>query len=133
MTDDPHTGRAAQIAAPIDDPTLIAFMAIVDRLESIVDAETESLHRNRSDRVGETGQRKRQGMLELARVMRVLTRGGTPTPVRERLDRFATKLEHNRSILDVHLRAVRDVAETIARTLREAESDGTYCLLVDRL
>ena len=118
-------------AAP-SDPALSTFMTIMDRLETIVEDETQALSRNRPGRIGETGQRKRQGMLELGRAMRRLPRSGADAQVQARLIRFAAKLEDNRRLLDIHLRAVRGVADLIAKTMREMDSDGTYSRLAGR-
>jgi hypothetical protein len=118
-------------AVPEPDPTVAAFMGIMDRLEQIIDAETDSLTRNLPDRIGESGQRKRQGLLELGRAMRHL-RGKASPEVQDRLNAFSGKLENNRRMLDIHLRAVRDVADLIARSLREMDSDGTYTRMIGR-
>lgn len=117
---------------PPSDPRVASFMTIVDRLESIVESETGALKRNMPAKVAETGQRKRQGMLDLGRAMRGLAKESADPRVQERLARFSTALEDNRRTLDVHLRAVRDVAEVIAKSMREQESDGTYCRLAGR-
>lgn len=117
------------LAPALPDPAIAAFMTIMDRLEAVVDGETGALKLNLPARVGETGQRKRQGMLELGRAMRLLAKDGPDPRVQERLRGFAAKLEDNRRVLDTHLRAVRDVADIIARTMREMESDGTYSRL----
>ncbi len=117
------------VSPPVGDPSLTAFLSVMDRLEGIVDGETKALKRNLPAQVGESGHRKRQGMLELGRAMRLLARKGADPQVQDRLARFAAKLEDNRRVLDTHLRAVRDVADIIAKTLRDLESDGTYSRL----
>ena len=43
-----------------------------------------------------------------------------------RLQRLREKLERNRSILEMHYDAVREVASIIVKAVKEAESDGTY-------
>lgn len=116
-------------AAP---PGVAALLAVVDRLESVLDAETEALKRSLPADMAEFGNRKRQGLLEMDRALRAASAGGPRPEVRERLARFAVAVERNRSALGTQLRAVRDIADIIAQTLRDAESDGTYSPVAGR-
>ncbi|WP_237478243.1 flagellar protein FlgN [Lichenibacterium dinghuense] len=113
--------RAAAPAAPA--PGVAGLLAVVDRLEAVLDAETDALKRSLPADMAEIGNRKRQGLLEMDRALRAVP----PAPeVRERLHRFAAAVERNRAALGTQLRAVREIADIVAQTLREAESDGTY-------
>ncbi len=116
----------AEAAMAGTESTMDTFLSIVNRLESTLDAESEALSRNFPISMGELNHRKRQGMLELGRVMRILPAGAPAQAVRDRLTTFSATIERNRHILDIHLRAVRDIAEIIAKTMRDADSDGTY-------
>ncbi len=109
-----------------------AFFGIVDRLEAVLDAETEALSRNIPADMTELGNRKRQGLLELTRTLRAAAAAGPRAEIQDRLRRFALALERNRAVLGTQLRAVREIADIIAETIKEAESDGTYSLLVVR-
>lgn len=113
-------------AAPPVPPAVLAFMAVVDRVEAVLDAETEALTRNLPADITDLGNRKRQGLLELSRALRSAVAGGPRADVRDRLGRFTVKLERNRAVLGTQLRAVREIADIISTTLQEAESDGTY-------
>ena len=130
--------RSTEAAAGASAPSLAApsalpiFMAIVDRVEAAVDAETEALSRNLPLDAAELNRRKRQGLLELNRIMRTFAGTGPQPEARDRLGRLAGKLERNRHVLDMQLRAVREIADIIARSIKEAESDGTYSLLAGR-
>lgn len=103
-----------------------AFLAVVDRVEGVVDAETEALTRNLPTDMTDLGNRKRQGLLEMSRALKAAAAAGPRAEVRDRLARFAARLERNRLVLGTQLLAVREIAEIIAQTLQEADSDGTY-------
>lgn len=127
----PVAAEPAAAPAPVS-PTLATFLAIVDRVETVVEAETEALSRHVPFDMTELNHRKRQGVLELSRILRTLT-GGPPNPeARDRLASLSVKLERNRRVLDVKLRAVREIADIIARSMKDAESDGTYSLSAGR-
>ncbi|RYC32362.1 flagellar protein FlgN [Lichenibacterium minor] len=117
---------------PSPSPGAAALLAVVDRLESVLDAETEALKRNLPVDVAEFGNRKRQGLLELGRALRTAPALGPQPEVRERLKRFAAAAERNRAALGTQLRAVREIADIIGQTLRDAESDGTYSAVAGR-
>jgi hypothetical protein len=58
-----------------------------------------------------------------------LFRGTEPQEnVLQRLAILRSKLERNSTILQIHLRAVQEVAAIIARAIQDAESDGTYSI-----
>lgn len=117
-------GTGAAPAAPPE--TVTAFLAVVDRVEAVLDAEIDVLTRQIPTDISEIGNRKRQGLLEMSRALKAAAAGGPRPEVRERLGRFAAKVEQNRAVLGTQLRAVREIADIIAQTLLEAESDGTY-------
>ncbi len=112
--------------SPAGSPALAAFLAIVERVEAVLDAETEVLTRNLPTDISDLGHRKRQGLLEMTRIMRTAASSGAQVEMRERLGRFSVKLERNRAVLGTQLRAVREIADIIALTMRDSESDGTY-------
>ncbi len=109
-----------------------AFAAVADRLERVLDFETEALSHNRPCNLVESCGRKRQGLLELSRLLPTLASTEERERARGRLSRLESKIERNRKVLDVQIGAVRQVADIIARTLRDAESDGTYSMLAGR-
>lgn len=122
----PFTTRAAKSATA--DAVLTAFHAMVDRLQSVVAAETEALDRRIPIDIGAITRQKRQGLLELSRLMRALPAVVQKEEARARLAALAATLDQNQEILDVQLRAVRGVADIVAQVMRDAESDGTYTL-----
>ena len=118
--------------APAAPPGVAAFLAVVDRLESVLDAETDALKRQLPADMAEIGNRKRQGLLEMDRALRAASARGPRPEVRERLKRFAVAVERNRATLGTQLRAMREIADIIAQALRDDESDGTYSPVAGR-
>lgn len=118
--------RAARTAT--GDAVIGTIHAVIDRLLGVVMAETEALTRRVPIDIDAVTRQKRQGLLELTRLMRALPAVGPKQEVRARLAALAEALDRNQAALDVQLSAVRDVAEIVAKVMREAESDGTYTL-----
>ena len=92
----------------------------------MLDAETEVLTRNLPTDISDLSHRKRQGLLEMTRIMRTAASSGAQVEMQERLGKFSVKLERNRAVLGTQLRAVREIADIIALTIRDSDSDGTY-------
>ena len=106
--------------------TYDAFVAVVERLEGVIDAETRMLAAGGTADIAEATRQKRQGFLELSRLMKTMERTIPSQDILTRLASFRTKLEANDAKLRVHLQAVRAVNALIVDVMREAESDGTY-------
>ena len=109
-----------------------AFEAVAERLEAVLDTETDALKTNRPCDMNEICQRKRQSLLELSRFLPRLATSEEREGARSRLGTLTVKLEHNRQAIDVQLRAVREISDIIASSMREAESDGTYSFMNGR-
>jgi hypothetical protein len=100
---------------------LDAFLNTLERHELVIDTETAALRIDLS----EFNHKKRHGVLELSRTMRVLDEEALEF-AQGPLHRLRDKVEQNLSILEIHMRAVRAVSEIITRAIQERESDGTY-------
>ncbi len=104
---------------------LDAFIRTLERLEHVIEAETTALQQNQPVDLADFNHKKRHGLLELSRTMRLLDE-----PSRESaqpgLHRLRDKVEQNLSILEIHIKAVHEVAAIIANAIQEHESDGTY-------
>lgn len=120
------TTRAARDATA--DAVLGAVLAVIDRLLGVVTAETEALTRRVPIDIDTVTRQKRQGLLELSRLMRAMPAIGRKEEARARLSMLAEALDRNQAALDVQLRAVHGIAEIVAKVMREADSDGTYTL-----
>jgi hypothetical protein len=106
--------------------TAAAFVKIIERLEEIVEQETQSLQAHRHADLQDFNYRKQHGLLELSHIVRTLDPGPPHERVRERLGSLRKKLEKNSAVLQTHLRAVKEIAAIVARAIQDADSDGTY-------
>lgn len=107
--------------------TVVPMLEIsLQRLEEIVDQETLALRTRKAVNLKEFNDRKSQALLELTRSLRHV-QGGPPDPaLAARVGALKVKLAVNQAALKVHLEAVREVSNSIADAIRQAESDGTY-------
>ena len=110
----------------VSSETYDAFVTVIERLETVIEAETRMLASGRTSDIAEATRQKRQGFLELSRLMRTMERTIPSQDILSRLATFRGKLEANDEKLRVHLQAVRAVNALIVDVMREAESDGTY-------
>ncbi|MCK1476760.1 flagellar biosynthesis protein FlgN [Bradyrhizobium sp. 197] len=102
------------------------LLAAIRRLESIVEEETVALGTGKKIDFDEFSARKSRSMLEFVRLMRARMHLGGEVEITEEIQRLREKLERNRSLLEMHYDAVREVATIIVKAIRDAESDGTY-------
>ena len=102
------------------------LLTAIRRLESIIEEETTALATGKKIDFDDFSARKSRSMLEFVRLMRARMHLGGETEITEEIQRLREKLERNRSILEMHYDAVREVATIIVRAIKEAESDGTY-------
>lgn len=103
-----------------------AISTLLDRLEDAIDAEMTALGDLQTGGFDVFCRQKSRILLELSRLVRVVGVEPLDPALAKRLDTVRTKLERDRSLLGIHLTAAQEVAEIIANSLREAESDGTY-------
>jgi hypothetical protein len=102
------------------------LLAAIRRLEGIVEEETVALTTGQRIDFDDFSARKSRSMLEFVRLMRVRMHLGGEVEVTEQIQQLREKLERNRSVLEMHYDAVREVAGIIVKAIKEAESDGTY-------
>jgi hypothetical protein len=106
--------------------TNTSTLSAIERLRTTIDEETEKLETRSPVDFSAFSQRKNRGLLELTRAMR-LTQGAAGDPrVAPHLTGLRSSLIRNRTALQIHLDAVREVSAIIARSIQEVESDGTY-------
>ena len=110
----------------VSSETYDAFVTVIERLETVIDVETRMLATGGRLEIAEATRHKRQGFLELSRLMKTMERTIPSQDILSRLATFRGKLEANDEKLRVHLQAVRAVNALIVDVMREAESDGTY-------
>lgn len=109
----------------------IALAKAVDRLEAILAAETAALDSGTSIDLAEITGRKNQSLLELTRLAKSVPADRDPL-LDQRLGRLREVVEANRRMLELHVRASHDISTLIARSIAEAESDGTYSASLGR-
>ena len=123
----PHAASALFADRAFVSPeTYDAFFLLLSRIEAVVDEETALLRAHRHDGLLEATRQKRQGLLELNRLMQGLNNTIPSQSIITRLAAFRKKLAANTAALQIELRAAQEVNATIVRVMREMESDGTY-------
>jgi hypothetical protein len=122
MSDD---AEAARLQATRSEE-VASLLAAIRRLESIVEEETVALATGQKIDFDDFSARKSRSMLEFVRLMRARMHLGGETEITAEIQRLREKLERNRSLLEMHYDAVREVAAIIVKAIKESESDGTY-------
>ncbi len=113
-------------ASPDAHPDAVAVLAAIDRLEDLLDQETATLSRMSLDELKDFNRRKSLCLLDFTRAARPLTERAVDERLRERVRRLRESIDRNAAVLQTHLEAVREIAGTVAQSLHERESDGTY-------
>lgn len=98
----------------------------INRLEAILAGETQALRQGLPVKLGETTNRKNQSLLELSRIARGLDPATVTPNLRVRLGTLHERLDDNQRVLRLHMEAADEITGLIARTIADAESDGTY-------
>lgn len=117
--------EAARPEAALSDEVR-GLLSAVRRLEDIVEEETVALATGKKIDFDDFSMRKSRSMLEFVRLMRARMHLGGEAEITAEIQRLREKLERNRSILEMHYDAVREVAAIIVKAMKDAESDGTY-------
>ena len=102
------------------------LLPAIERLQSALEAENAQIASRKAVDFHEFNLRKSQGLLELTRLMPIVAGVEIGPNLRAALVGLKAKLEDNRRILRVQLKAVQQVSEIISRTIQAGQSDGTY-------
>jgi hypothetical protein len=114
-------------AASNGQQTPVAFtLALIDRLEDLLERETGGLKSYSITELKELNHRKSQCLLELMRASRSLDGQPQSRALVERLAALRNTVDRNQAALQIHVDAVKEIATIISDTLRDTESDGTY-------
>ena len=100
----------------------------IERVSKVLELETAALKNRQQLDIDDLNNRKSQGLLELSRIGRRLDGAELDRAAIEKLGELREKLEENRAALKLHLEAVQEISEILARALRDEDSDGTYSL-----
>jgi hypothetical protein len=103
-----------------------ALLAVIERLEQVLDQETASLKENRPGSLADFNARKSHGLLELMRGVRLLDQASLDPALVARFHVLRAKLDRNLAELKMHIDAVQEISAMMAGAMRDAESDGTY-------
>jgi len=106
-----------------------AAAPIIERLVATIDSENRDLEQGRRVKYETYSQAKNQSLLELDRLIPALAGAAAARPLRDALTELHAKLEINRRLLAVQLKACEAVAEIITRAVQDGQSDGTYTAL----
>jgi hypothetical protein len=102
------------------------LMLAIERLQNTLDSENIKIASGEPVDFHDFNLRKSQGLLELTRLMPLFAGAEIGLTLRVALVGLRAKLEDNRRLLRVQLKAVQEVSEIIARTIQAGQSDGTY-------
>lgn len=119
-----HHSRSHAPSPADAGPITIAIVAI-DKLTEIVMEETRALREGGDADHEKFTHQKNYGLLEVTRAMRGISGGGHSSLV-ARLRFLRERLEENRKVLALHLKAAEEISDLISGTLEDAASDGTY-------
>ena len=103
-----------------------ALEQAVTRLESILDAETAALDGGRFSELLDLTARKNHSLLELTRLGRSLGAAPQQPELQGRLTVLRAAVERNHRALELHVKASIEIADLIAFSITDSESDGTY-------
>jgi hypothetical protein len=104
----------------------------IERVANVIDQETESLRLYQLVDLVTFNHQKSHGLLELTRAIRALPPTSFDHEILQDLARLREKLEKNLAVLDIHLKAVRQVSALIARAIEDDNSDGTYSASINQ-
>jgi uncharacterized protein (UPF0335 family) len=110
-----------------------AFARTIERIERLVELETATLQDYRPLDFADFNHKKSHALLELSRAMRALGPASHDSRTLTDLSRLRGKLEKNLAVLNIHLKAVRQVCALIARTIEDDDSDGTYTPSINKM
>jgi hypothetical protein len=98
----------------------------VQRIEHLVDQETEALRTRTAIDLKDSNNKKSQALLELNLATRTIQGAPLDPELVQGLRALRTKLELNQIVLRRHLEAVREVASVVTETIQDRDWDGTY-------
>lgn len=100
----------------------------IERLEELLQQETEALRTGAAVDLRQLNGRKAQALHELKRLgsAQLGAGPGRDAEMAARFTRLRSALEANRHMLELHVTAMREITSVMAEAIRAAESDGTY-------
>lgn len=111
------------IANPAAEATLVAS---IQRALDVVEAESQALRSGAAPDLRTFEYRKSQALLDLSRARQAIPANALGQDIRDMLGRLRGELTDNMNLLSRHLSAVKEIADLLAQSLLDADSDGTY-------
>lgn len=121
---------------PAENPTLKPVVRAIQRLEDVIDTETRLLLEGGNPDLAEINSRKSRGLYDFNKAIKKAASAAEPATMKRLqplLDSLKQKLERNCEALQLHLRAVGELADLIRGALETQEADGTYSMQSVRL
>lgn len=104
-----------------------AFINCIERLETLINAETAMLRNCERIDFEALNLRKTHALLEFMQVSRSV-REESLVHARHRIRDLQDRLAENAETLERHLQAIREISALIIDGIRKEESDGTYSI-----
>lgn len=123
MSERKERGGALTLANPVGEATLIAS---IKRALDVVEAESRALRAGGGTDLKAFEYRKSQALLDLSRARQSVPSAVLGQNSKELLGHLRAALTDNMSLLSKHLSAVKEIADLVAQSMLEADSDGTY-------
>ena len=104
----------------------IACLAVIQRLETVIEEENGALLAQEMQAHSSYGQRKHQLLRDLMSAQRGCRDMSSLQILADDYARLKGKLARNAKLLGDHIRALEEVSAIIIDSIKQAESDGTY-------
>ncbi|KAB0566505.1 MULTISPECIES: hypothetical protein [Brucella] len=117
-------------------PALKPVVRAIQRLEDVIDTETRLLLEGGHPDLADINSRKSRGLYDFNKAIKKaasLAEPATMKGLQPLLDSLKQKLEKNCEALQLHLRAVGELADLIRGALETQDADGTYSMQSARL
>ena len=102
------------------------LMNLVTELLKVLADEQQALNNLGDFDLEEISDRKLQLLAAFTRAKRDPRNVPQSIELNRKVQELRVALDENRSALELHIRAVNDVADTIANVIKDYDSDGTY-------
>jgi len=99
---------------------------LITRITSIIEEETELLHRNDTSQLEAYCEKKNVVLLEFIRTLAAFNSTNEPSGVFADAGRLNVAIRKNQSVLETQWAAVREFASFLESEMRRDETDGTY-------
>lgn len=134
----PEQGQIVSVLvqSPEQEAALKPVVRAIRQLEDVIDTETRLLLEGGNPDLVEINARKSRGLYDFNKAMTKASDLAGPSMMKglqPLLDSLKQKLEKNCEALQLHLRAVGELADLIRGALETQDADGTYSMKSARL